>query len=141
MYNFIIVSFTSYNLDSSHKNSVGYVGITVVIIMFGVAIAFRIYEIITNWKTPKGQQAADAKRNATQINLVNENDLYNSEVESEQENKPNHNNEMEKTTNKVGAKTKIIEHSSFDENKIDQKAKEAELSQLEEFKIHEELKF
>ena len=137
IYNFIMVSFTSYNLDIFHKNKVGYVGVSMVMLFFNVAVGLRIYEIITNYKKRRAEML-NSRRNTTQNNLVNENDLYNSEVQSEQMNEQRA-EKLQRASRKVAIKPRIQVRARTDRNK---KTKEMDFANFEEgFKENEEMKF
>ena len=141
VYNFIMVAFTSYNLDIYHKDSVGYAGVTVTMLFLVTAIGLRAYQLVGHYKQLKLVKAGAgaARRNVTQSQFMNENELYNSEVQSEQADEPKGVREGGQSSNKVTAKPRPhAQARTVRENKV----KGLEMSNLEaNFDDDEELKF
>jgi hypothetical protein len=56
VFGFIIISFTSYNLDIHDKQTIGIIGISIILAIYSLLVSLRIYEIVKYYKLKKLNQ-------------------------------------------------------------------------------------
>ena len=75
IFGFITISFTSYNLDIYAKQTIGLVGISLVMFVFILAVGVRIYELVKHYKESRRLKEDELKRNTTQNNIMRDQDV------------------------------------------------------------------
>lgn len=71
VFSFSIVCFTSYNLDIYDKQTIGIISVTIIMILYCTIVGMRIAEIIKYYKKKSKPEEEFQRRNATQLNIMN----------------------------------------------------------------------
>ena len=81
IFGFIIITFTSYNLDIYAKQMIGVIGISLIMIIYILFVSLRVHEFINFHKEERLKKEQEVKKNTTNKNMMRE--PYNSGVEEE----------------------------------------------------------